>query len=38
MLLESLNAMVKLSPDAYSEFRVLKNGTFEYSDDCNDLK
>lgn len=38
MLLESLNTMIKLSPDAYSEFRVLKSGTFEYSDDCEDLK
>lgn len=38
MILESLNAMIQLSPEAYSEFRVLKNGKVEYSSDCEDLK
>ena len=38
MLLESLEAMVELSPDAYEIFRVLKNGKIEYSSDCEDLK
>ena len=38
MLLESLNEMVDLSPSAYSEFRVLKNGKLDYSSDCEDLK
>lgn len=38
LLLESLDAMVQLSPETYKEFRVLKNGAFEYSSDCEDLK
>ncbi len=38
MLLESLEAMVELSPDAYEIFRVLKNGKIEYSSNCEDLK
>ena len=38
MLLESLSIMADQAPTTYSDFRVLKNGTFEYSSDCNDLK
>lgn len=38
VLLESLNAMVELPPNAYDVFRVLKNGSLEYSSDCEDLK
>ena len=38
MLLESLNAIIQLSPESYREFRVVKNGVMEYSSDCEDLK
>lgn len=38
MLLESLKAIVELSPTAYNNFRVFKNGAFSYSSDCEDLK
>ena len=37
-VLESLNAMVRLPPSAYNEFRVLKDGEYTYSGDCEDLK
>ena len=37
-VLDSLNAMIELLPDAYSNFRVIKNGKVEYSENCEDLK
>ena len=38
MLLKSLNEIDRLPAEMYDEFRVLKNGAYEYSDDCEDLK
>lgn len=38
MLLESLDAMTELPPNAYSLFSVLKDGKIELSGDCEDLK
>ena len=38
MLLKSLDTIVQLPPSAYNEFRVLKDGKFDYSTDCEDLK
>ena len=37
-IFEGLNEMIQLSPHAYESFKVLKNGTIEYSSDCEDLK
>lgn len=38
MLLESLSVLYEQQPETYSDFRVLKNGSFVYSTDCEDLK
>ena len=37
-VLEGLNQMIQLSPTAYDKFKVLKNGVFDYSSDCEDLR
>ena len=37
ILLESLSIMIEQPQNAYSDFRVLKNGTFVDSTDCEDL-
>lgn len=37
VLLKTLDAMVRLSPVAYSEFKVYKDGKYDYTDNCDDL-
>lgn len=38
MLLESLNKLNELYPNAYETFKIIKNDSLELSDDCNDYK